>query len=381
MKNIILAYLISLPLSAQQLPSDWFTEEPQNKSNDLSSLGLYMNSILTVQENVLEKSETSMNKGLSGWVLDGQKTDLAVSKSGLLGFAALKATKAVELSWSKVSNEKSIEEDTEDSQNTEADIALSSQMSEEELLHAVRPSYRILLKNLPEREYSWRAKNFEDHVLKYHRAMKGVAQLETGKYTPTKFRLDMSVSYSSPLFGFTKLSGDTRLRLEWKIVPSKDKNLGLKDQKVVQKILEDVDEALKDVAVEEGYKLDTLSIGLGLSKKNILSFSKVKGGITGHLFLKKSKNKSMALTPSNDQNYSWLAENNEKFLGFFKRAKFRKGITKSFKMTNWFSRQFKGRQSKWVIKKFKTAFTLSYSGFLGLSGTSATSAVSFSFKK
>lgn len=383
MKITILASLITLitlPLSAQQLPADWFTEGSQEKSNDLDSLGSYMDSILTVQESVLEKSEVAMNKSLNGWVLDGQKTDLAVSKSGLLGLAALKATKAVELSWSKVSVEKELEEP----QNQEADVILSSEMSEEELLHAVRPSYKILLKNLPEREYSWRAKNFEDHVLRYHRAMKGVSKLNTGKYTPTKFRLDMSVSYSSPLFGFTKLSGDTRLRLEWKIVPSAQKNLGEKDQKVVQKILEDVDEALKNVKVEEGYKLDTLSIGLGLSKKNLLSFSKVKGSIMGHLFLKKNKNKSVGLIPSGDDTYSWqnLSDTtNDKFLGFFKRAKFRKGIIKSFKMTNWFSRQFKGRQSKWVIKKFKTAFTLSYSGFLGLSGTSASSSVSFSFKK
>ena len=377
MKKLILASIITLGAQAQQLPASWYQEKAElnNKENNLESLSAYMDKVLTVQENVLEKSEAPLNKGLSGWSLSGQKTDLAISKSGLLGLAALKATKAVELSWSQVSTEKDAQA------NAPADVELNSAMSEEQLLAAVKPAYKVLLKNLPEREYSWRAKNFEDHVLRYHRAMKGVAALESSTYTPDKFRLDMSVSFSSPLFGFTKLSGDTRLRLEWKIIPSQEKDLTAKDQKVVRKILEDVDRALKEVKVEEGYKLDNLSIGLGLSQKNLLSFSKVKGSIMGHLFLKKTSKKSNLVSQTTEETYAWMGEEDNKVLGLFKRSKFRKGIEKSFKLTNWFSRQFKGRQSKWVISKFKTAFTLSYSGFLGLSGTSSSSSVSFTFKK
>lgn len=377
MKKLILASFITFAANAQQLPTSWYQESGDLKNNDnnLESLSNYMDKILTVQESVLEKGEEPFNKGLSDWSLSGQKTDLAVSKSGLLGLAALKATKAVELNWKQVSAEKGIEEESA------ADVVLTSAMSEEQLLAAVKPAYKVLLKNLPESEYSWRAKNFEDHVLRYHRAMKGVAALESSTYTPDKFRLDMSVSFSSPLFGFTKLSGDTRLRLEWKIIPSQEKDLTTEDQKVVRKILEDVDRALKEVKIEEGYKLDNLSIGLGLSQKNLLSFSKVKGSIVGHLFLKKTSKKAAFVPQTNEDSYVWLGEEDNKVFGLFKRSKFRKGIEKSFKLTNWFSRQFKGRQSRWVIDKFKTSFTLEYSGFLGLSGTSSTSEVSFTFKK
>lgn len=373
MKTIILA-LIMTCTSAQQLPTDWYTEDGNEKNNaNLSELALYMDKILSVQKDVLIQSHKDIQKDMGEWKFAGQKTDLAVSKSGLFGFSAVKGTSAIELSWSKVDTNKS--EEPNDSV-----VELNSEMNESDVLATVRPFYKVLLKNNRANEFSHNSRNFEDHVLRYHRALKQVSKLNDTQYVADKFQLDMSVSYSSPLFGLTRLSGDTRMRLEWKIIPSSLKSDN-DDQEVVRKILEDVSIALENATPKEGYKLKKISIGLGLSKKNLLSFTKIKGDIAGSLFLKKTKAKLNIESDFSDEDYQWLNEEENKFLPLFKRSKFRKGIEKSFEMTNWFSKQFKKQQSQWEIGKFKTSYTISYSGFFGLANTSSNSSVSFEFSK
>lgn len=356
MKALLLS-LISLPLMAA--PTAEFAQNLKN--------------ILTVQENTLSEFRTD-EKAWGNWELSGQKTDLAVSKSGLLGFSAVKGSAAVELSWSRTSKEKSIEE-KDDS------IALDSAMNEMQVIAAVRPTFKVLFKNKKNRNYAHLQKNMEDHIIRYHRALKGVHGIAGTTYTPKKFRLDLSTSFSSPLFGFAKLSGDTRMRLEWKITPNATKNLGVKDQEVVNKLIADLTKGLEGAKTPEGYKLKEVSIGLGLSKKNLLSFSKVKGEIVGELYFKRNTQKAVGTSLNLDGEYSFRAENGEKFLNYFKRRRFRKGIKDSFKLTNWFARQFKGRNSSWEVGKFKTSFSLSYSGFLGLANTSSKSFVTFTYSK
>jgi hypothetical protein len=383
--KILILLMMSFSSFASQVPSTWISEKTyinksENHKEALDQLEGSFSKILDLQENILEKSETfsksTINKNFSNWSLSGQKTDLAVSKSGLFGFSAVKGTSAVELSWSKKSSKSELNEDSK------TDLNLSTEMSEDQVLAAAKPFYKILLKNNRKEEFSWRAKDFEDHVLRYHRALKSVSSLDQGRFVASKFRLDLSVSYSSPLFGFSRLSGDTRVRLEWKIVKSSKKVNGSSDQKVVAKLLEDIEEALENSELRKGYKLKTIGIGLGLSKKNLLSFSKVKGEIYGELFfnLNSAKGYSVAKFPIDDQVYHWSGE--DKIIGSFKRRKFRKGIKKSFKVSKWFTDKMNSRASRsWEVKKFKSSFALSYSGFLGLANTSSKSAVSFAFSK
>jgi hypothetical protein len=152
------------------------------------------------------------------------------------------------------------------------------------------------------------------------------------------------------------------------------------DQSVVQNLLFDLDEALKGASIRQGYELKEISIGLGLSKKNLLSFSNIKGEIVGELYFKKNSNQiSKGSMPILDGIYSVRNEN--KIFQRIKRRKFRKGLAKSFETTKWFAEAFSKRSSNWEIGKFKTAFSLSYSGFLGLSSLSSKSLVTFTFKK
>jgi|GEM_PF-3503832 len=374
----ILLLLISMSVYSAHVPKSWVSEQATTKSNDFNpsqEFDKYLGTLLTVQENILTQADTTGNKAWGPWKLSAQKTDLAISKSGLFGFSSVKGTQAVELSWSKTSNE-----DKSDEVNP-VDLALDSSMDEETVLKTVRPSFKMLFKNSKSQSYGHFQKNMEDHIIRYHRALKGVSSLQEMGYTPKKFRLDLSTSFSSPLFGFTKLSGDTRMRLEWKITANSQKNTTEEDQEVVRKIMVDLTKALESADTPKDYKLKEISIGLGLSQKNLLSFSKVKGEIVGELYFKKNSKKLSHQGLDLEGDYQWNRLNDQKFLNIFKRRKFRKGIEKAFSMTNWFASKFDKRTSSWEISKFKTAFSISYSGFLGLSNTSSKSLVTFTFSK
>lgn len=343
--------------------------------NPSSEYATTVDSLLSIQEEVLSRSEdrndNRNDKAWGDWELSGQKTDLAISKSGILGFSAVKGTSAVELSWSRKSSSKEL--------NIErTDVRLDSSMSEDMVLNTVRPTFKLLFKN-SKKSIAHIQKNMEDHIIRYHRALKGIYGMENSTYSPKKFRLDLSTSFSSPLFGFTKLSGDTRMRLEWKISPLTGKSNREEDQEVVSKLMEDLSRALESTDTNSDYKLKEISIGLGLSQKNLLSFSNVKGEIVGELYFKKNSQKVMLNEKDLEGEYSLKGE--EKILNFFKRRKFRKGITKAYNQSVWFANQFKGRSSGWEIKKFKTSYSLSYSGFLGLANTSSKGLVTMTYSK
>lgn len=372
MKLLITLLLLS-NVNASYLPTQWYVET-ENKKTDAQpgeELSKYLEVLLNVQEKALNVSGGVDEKSFGIWKVSGQKTDLAVSKTGLFGFSSVKGTSAVELSWSRKKEGKV-------AIGVESDISLSSDMDEDVVLKTVRPVFKMLFKNKSSKSDHIQ-KNMEDHVLRYHRALKGIQNLEGSTYTPKKFRLDLSTSFSSPLFGFTKLSGDTRVRLEWKIETQKKKSNYEGDQEVVNNLMADISKALESSHTAKGYKLKEVSIGLGLSKKNLLSFSNVKGEIVGELYFKRNSQKSFSDSILIEGEYSIRGE--EKFFGSFKRRKFRKGIEKSFRISNWFASKFENRHSQWEISKFKTSFSLSFSGFFGLANTSSKGLVTFTYGK
>lgn len=384
--KFIITLLVVFPAFAGQVPSSWIRESGNKSVENLEGLTKSFSNILNLQEGALNQSQLlSRNlpkQNFSSWSLKGQKTDLAISRSGLFGLSAVKGTSAVELSWKM----KSTKEDVQIA--TKSDVLLDTRMNEKQVLAAVRPFYKVLLKNNKKSEFKWRAKNFEDHVLRYHRALKSISPLVHRQFVPSKFRLDLTSSYSSPLFGISDLSGDMRVRLEWKIARGKKGSTNqhhVEDREVVKNLLLDLGSALENVDTPKGYKLKTIGVGLGISKGNFLSFSNVKAGITGELFFTKTK-KSMVDYIDGRENMNGLYRletgKGNKILSSFTRRKFRKGIKKSFSISKWFSKRLSRQQfRKWEVNKMKASFSLSNKGFLGLADTTSKSLVSFTFVK
>ena len=117
---------------------------------------------------------------------------------------------------------------------------------------------------------------------------------------------------------------------------------------------------------------------MALTKKSFFGLAKSKATAVGLIFFKKVEGKS-SKNLDLDGEYA-LANNgndNEKLFGrVFKRKRFRKGLKKAVKIADYFAsrahkRESEGKEMKWVLKKIRIAFVLSYSGIFGLSNTGA----------
>jgi hypothetical protein len=254
-------------------------------------------------------------------------------------------------------------------------------MNDREVLAATKPAFDILLEKLPRGKKKVEEARLKSRVLRYHWAVMGTSHLKAPKLVPSKFRLDLSLSHSAPVLGLTNVGADTRVRLEWKISSNNKANYLKKDQKIVRWLLKDVGHALNKTRTPKGFRLDTVAIGLGVSQKGLLNFSKIKGSTTGIMFFKVKNSKENTISEKTKEGLYSMDKGNEKILSYFKRSKLRKGIAKSLKISNWFSKRFSNRNAKWHINKFKASFSISYSGFLGLASTSGKSLVELYYKK
>ena len=362
---------------ASQVPSSWLASENAEKSEqNFKAFGDYFDSLISVQEEMLEASESSLDKGLGDWKVAGHKTDLAVSKSGLFGFSALKGTSTVELSWSKAKQK------THATEDQERVIDLTTDMSEEEIVKAIAQSSNYLLQRLDsEKKRQKQLKVWSEKILTIHSALQGIALENQQRFIPSKFRVNLSLSYSSPLFGLTKLSGDARLLLEWKIVQHSSKSR--RAQRLISNLVEDINEAMSKItpSSSNGYKFDQFAIALGLNKKSLFSFSKVKGDITGVLFFKVNEKKGeFAPLISNDEDYTW-SEGTNKEDKSLKRRRFREGIVKTVEIGRWFSNKLSARHARWGVNKFKVNFTMNYSGIFGLTTTGGSGQIELYYTK
>lgn len=365
----LLVFLISISTWANTVPSSWFSEKGEsNKGSELKVIDS-MEMITETQKEILESSESDSIFG--GWKLSGQKTDIALSKSGILGLSSAKASSAVEINWVRKAKK-------ENGKELNANQVLSSELSTEELMKEVEPTLEVALQKVSPKKKSKTRKILEERIKLIHTQVKDLEGVQANGWAPNKFRLNISVSQSGNVFWWSELSADVRVRLEWSIKPKASK---VKTQnKVVQKVINDLAKSDYALAADNGFKLDKISVGLGLSKKNLFSLSRAKGEVVGQLFLVPTK-KSKVVSKDNLGGDYEITEKDALLGKFFARKKLRKGLEKSFKIGNVFSKSMKEGKGKWMINKFKVAFSLSYSGFLGLSGTSSKAVYEIYYKR
>ncbi|MDC1175657.1 hypothetical protein OAT67_09675 [Bacteriovoracaceae bacterium] len=264
MKLIILLLSIN-SLFASTVPTNWFEESStKNKGSELKVIDT-MELIVGSQKEILEKTEADHLFG--GWKLSGQKTDVSVSKSGILGFSAVKAASGIELNWTKKSSEKKLDEPKA--------TQIDSSISNDQLLKEVQPSINLALDKVKLNKREKVRSNLEERILLIHQQVKDLENVQSNSWVPNKFRLSISVSQSGNLLWWSELSGDARVRIEWSIKP---KNNGKSDSKnkLVEKLVKDIEKSSASLVADNGFTLDKISMGLGLSKKNLFSLVKNK---------------------------------------------------------------------------------------------------------
>lgn len=389
MKKILLCLLLTANYAtASTVPTNWYSLEDtqsntqyenSNKSN--SNLGEYVDQIFNFEEAVLGDLEKN-DKSLGGWKLSGQKTDFSISKKGVFGFSAMKAASAVELKWVRESaNKSNTSEVTKD--NT---IVVDSQMSEEELINELEPAIALALSSGKIEDESKLRTNLINKVLESRKFVKLVEKSSTGSWTPVKLRIDLSFGVSGNVFSVAKLGTDFRIRLDFKMTPNKNNKStpsSKKEEKfikLISNLSKDIDHAIKDSKIDSKFKVNKVSFGFGISKKTIFGLANSSAATAGQLYFKKSSNKSIEKEVDLVGDYD-LSGDQKFFPSLTKRAKFRKGLKKSLKISNFFAKRAEKKNGNWKIGEIKVAFTVSYSGIFGLSGTSGKTMAAIFLKK
>lgn len=378
--TIITMILFMNSVLGATIPKAWYLEgeeETPYKSSELKSLEKMLDQINKVQLKTLGENESTDQKGLFGYGLVAQKTELALSKKGILGLSAMGAKSAVELLWKKYDNKKSIEKDDDT-------FEVTTDMSNEEVVKSITPSLEVALSKIdPDKRSKTKSKLIEK-VNSIHNSLKDVANLgDDFSWQPTAFRMDLAITHGGNLFGYADLSGAVRVRLNWKINPSSKNKKS--DQKTIKRLITDLEKADREnKEINKTFKLSKIGVGLGLSKKNIFSLTKNNGSVTGYLFFeKKAKSNAKELLDGNEK-YSWLENDNgnQKFLGkFFTSKRLRKGFNKAYGIGNKMVSSLERKTTKWKVAEVKLQFSLSYSGFLGLTGTSSNNIFELYYKR
>jgi hypothetical protein len=398
------------------LPEAWLSTENesyriQNSNKGLGfkkSLSKYVNKIYNTHENILDTSEEESKKSSkkSKWRMDGYKTDLAISKGGILGFSSLKGKAAVELTWKKKTINKfskiepipsaplNIGKITID-QDTDKDNIVSQM---EEMLEPSVKSGKIKKSKKLKNKLRKKA----ERLLFISQAVSSMNEEEYYAWVPHKFRFDLVFGKTGNLLSVVKLGGDIRFRFEWeitRIAKTGPYQYNLENTKAVRNLISMIASDLSSISEArptlqgDALKFNGFSIGIGFSQKEVFGIATFKTSQMGTLYFKKQKRmKPMkALTEEEiaKMEYSYLnhKEANGKIvkkakLHKIKRKKFRKGILKSIKIADFFvEKANKKTDSKWEISKLKTFYSLGVSGMFGLSKVTGTVATELFYKR
>lgn len=382
MKYLFLFLLFSGIASAAQLPLNWVNEGDgrKNTSNTLQELAAtdnYLNSVLGIQEKVLMGKE---DKSASGFKFSQYVTDFSVSKSGLFGLSALKATTAVEVKWMKVStNQKTVEviADVEVVDDSAEALAMTAQELEALALATGKVEASPVLKT-----------NIENVLHEVKFMMDQTNHSEFPGWKLAALRVDLSIGANGKVWTFAKAGASVRLRLDWKKIAKQSNNKMMMTNKTsnfINKILYDFNQIYQADELA-GFKVKMINVGVGLSRKGgFLGLASTKLGITGFLrFVPIPATKSLPLVVESNSALATediehvsneVSQNKGMNFSFVPRNKWRAGLQKGFAMAKFFAGSADRFQNRWQVTEIKTVFELNKSGFLGLASTTATGAI------
>lgn len=382
MKSIILPLLLIVSglASAASLPQSWVSEGEGRKSlssfKELNETQEYLSSVLSIQEKVLLGRE---EKSLGGFKFSTYVTDFSVSKSGLFGLSALKATTAVELKWKNVQTQIIPEAvaDMEVLDDSAETLAATASELEAKIVATGKVASSPALKS-----------NIESVLNKAKLMMDQMEHRDVPGWKLAAFRLDLSIGANGQVWTFAKTGASVRLRLDWKKIKRKQNNKLMANNKtggLVDKILYDFSQVYQSQDLL-GFKVKMVNVGVGLSRKGgLLGLASTKLGIVGFLrFVPVTTTQSLPALADNtsalateDMEYvaDEISENKSMNNIFVPRKKWRAGLEKGFAMAKYFASSAERFQNRWQVTEVKTVLELTKSGFLGLASTSVTGAI------
>jgi hypothetical protein len=371
-------YLIVLLISFSTFStfaSELNTEAQKNFSN-----------ILDVQGKALDRMDRE--KALPfGFKFNEMITDIAVTKSGLLGLSALKSTQAVEIKWKRKSQA--------NKDDAAADITIHEFPNEEELKALGKMVYQ-LAKDSGKVRLSHKLQQQINSALSNTNALLNDLKVTQYKnFVADAYRLDLSFSSEGSLWTFASAGVAFRVRLDWKIKKQQltDEKSALANSvtRLVARTLYALEQGM-DLTPLHAFSINRVGVGVGGSyKTGMLGLWKTSIGMMGMMWFKiipaEKSNVSMPLDIINEGFVVGGEEEDEKL--FWRRrsnpistSQVVTGLNKSLKTAaNFAEHSSVNRSSGWQVSDFKTSHDLSYSGLMGLANFSGKTLLEIEFKR
>jgi len=405
---------------AAKVPTDWYVvpERAQDfniskLTDDEDDLEEAVDELFTAQgdsfDEMLQQSHFG-KESLSGWSLSVIKGDVGISAGGDIGILALKGKIAVETHWYPRNQGRKADSDKYHIQDSEADLEISQLSSPSEIQEKVK---RIV----DAAYYSgkvWDPVRMEMELLSavnhVGKMMQNPPDTRYFMWTPSKFRLEVSVSAEGKVLPFMSVGGDIRVRIDWKILPGNYTKEALDNESARsfrELVLILADELRYVSSGHAGYRSDTVEIALGMTASGKIGIAKTSFGIVGKLFFKVNHGLSLNSANESESTYApllvitdtsyggilpkgdgsfiqpvsrealWLNPGMKGEVYEINRAQLRYGLKKAHDMAGFFvGRAQRNSQRYWYLKKFKTAYEMSIGGSLSLASLSGKVGVS-----
>lgn len=332
-------------------------------------------SIVDAQAKALDQmdSETMPN----GFKLTEMITDLAVSKTGLLGLAALKSNNGVEIKWKKVNRPSMIEDN-------EVDIVVHPDISELELTNLSASIYKIAEISGKVKTSPFLRSYIEDSLREVHQNIQNIEVTRFKNWKASGLRFDLNFGANGQLWFVARAGVTLRIRMEWKLIDNSNLTppaLLRTESRFVLKILDALSRSLETVTLRN-FNPARICIGVGASyKRGFFGLWKYSAGFIGWLSFTPvqnlSFNKSIQTLPLGIASETFKYGSAE-----IPHMQFVDGMRKSLETAAFFADNADTTASQlWQIAEIKTVNDVSYKGFFGLSDFATRGIVEIDFKR
>lgn len=386
--------MIGQAFAGTHLATDWVSE---NSTLATAEVAEAYESILNAQGSALDKmSEQKASQKILpfGFNMNEMVTDMAVTKSGLLGLAAMKANTGVEIKWKKIASLKAIE-------NENVDFVIESEVSDAEVGDIADSIRNVVLASGKIKDSTQLRSNIHEALQKVREQVKGIEVTTYNQWQARSLRLDLNFGVNGKVFFFAKAGVALRLRMEWKlkeVALTNNKLASLNDQtKFVVKTLAELNVALAKVSVP-GFEPSKVMIGVGVShKRNFFGIWKYSAGFVGWLgFVPVNVSNNKSIVPVNIPvtllNEEFTIGGTDEAAAFkiwwpwrkrtITHTSFATGMEKSVQTAAFFAQRADANSSAhWRVEEVKTVNDISHTGFFGLADLSARGIVEIDFKR
>ncbi len=373
-----LIFIYSSTLSAEvTAPDDWWSESHVDSKNMVGQqekvISNVLDEVFSVQNEVLSESKSKN----SHFKLSEYSSGFSVSKTGLFGLSALKATQAIEVFWKKnktSETELKVKElELTYSQNSKI---RSSQI--DLILDVVKKSSSVLDIFM-----------FSTNLRKYLGDINYMfANIYGNKWKNWRFdglRSDLFISSDGSISPVASIGAALRVRIEWKWDPTEEDQTVTNLSSLITNLLNDLDYVLNENVYEQ-FDLSKAYVGIGYSS-GLEFFGLATAGYSLMAYARfvKIDDKNIVLDESITGDSYQVAEptNNKGLFNYLKikRNKWRSGLRKAIKMSSLFLVAASSAYENWSIYKVQTTFKMGHRGWLGFSSISTKAALQLVFKR